>query len=239
MAHLGGLQFNPSTNEPFLRLRKHPNIIITPPRSTDVPFIVPLLNDQRVHVWLLSPPYPYNEEHARQFIDAVKPNCDQSLEHFLRATQLGVEGPAIYMTHSPVRFLREIQEDGSDIFIGDIELDRCSQVEVFLENPKVRNAENLRLPAGCSDTVWTIGYFLAPSHHGRGIMTDALESLVSELGKPLLGIRHIVATTFFGNEGSMKVFLKNGFSLKRHLVDHVEAKGKLQSLNVFERHFID
>jgi hypothetical protein len=58
---LGPLQVNPSTKEPFLRLRKHPNVIITPPRLIDVPYVVSPLNDERVHVWLQGPPYPYTE----------------------------------------------------------------------------------------------------------------------------------------------------------------------------------
>lgn len=56
---MGPLEINPLTREPFLRLRGHPNIIITPPRLTDVPFIVPALNDEQVYTWLIGPPFPY------------------------------------------------------------------------------------------------------------------------------------------------------------------------------------
>jgi RimJ/RimL family protein N-acetyltransferase len=50
---------NPKTGEPFLRLLSHKNIIITPPRLSDAPLYVPILNDERVIHWLSSPPYPY------------------------------------------------------------------------------------------------------------------------------------------------------------------------------------
>ena len=53
------LEVNPKTGEPFLRLRNHKNIILTPPRVEDAPACVPLLNDPRVCDWLAGPPYPY------------------------------------------------------------------------------------------------------------------------------------------------------------------------------------
>lgn len=59
VSRLGPLEVNQSTKEPFLRLRAHPNIIITPPRESDIPYIIPPMNDSRVHVWLNGPPYPY------------------------------------------------------------------------------------------------------------------------------------------------------------------------------------
>ncbi|KAF7347350.1 N-acetyltransferase domain-containing protein [Mycena venus] len=53
------LEVNPKTGEPFLRLLAHKNIILTPPRLSDAPFIISILNDERVYPWLSSPPYPY------------------------------------------------------------------------------------------------------------------------------------------------------------------------------------
>lgn len=235
MARFGPLEINPSTKEPFLRLRKHPSIIVTPPRPTDVPLIVPPLNDERVHVWLKGPPYPYTEEHARQFIDLIKSNCDQGIQELLEAET--EENAPLILSHFPVRYLREVQEDGSDIFLGDIGIDRCADVEGLIENPKVDNAANLSLPSGHPDIVWTIGYFLVPSYHGQGIMSDACDTLINDLGRPHLGVRNIVTTTFLENEASMKVFLKNDFKLTRQIADRMWVKGKLRSFNVFECHF--
>jgi len=53
------LEVNPKTGEPFLRLRHHKNIILTPPREVDAEAFIPLLNDPRVSDWLAGPPYPY------------------------------------------------------------------------------------------------------------------------------------------------------------------------------------
>lgn len=53
------LEINPATQEVFLRLRKHKNIVLTPVRWHDAPHMVPLFNDVRVYEWISSPPYPY------------------------------------------------------------------------------------------------------------------------------------------------------------------------------------
>ena len=45
------LEINAKTKEPFLRLRKHKNIILTPPRCEDAS----ILNDPPVHEWLPGP----------------------------------------------------------------------------------------------------------------------------------------------------------------------------------------
>jgi len=52
------LEVNLKTGEPFLRLRHHKNIILTPPREEDAEAFIPLLNDPRVD-GLAGPPYPY------------------------------------------------------------------------------------------------------------------------------------------------------------------------------------
>ncbi len=56
---LSPFEVNPSTREPFVRLRTHANVIITPPRESDIPLSVPPMNDERIHVWLTSTPFPY------------------------------------------------------------------------------------------------------------------------------------------------------------------------------------
>ena len=53
------LEINSTTGEPFLRLRKHKSIIITPPRPDDAPSIVSILNDFSVSDCLSGPPFPY------------------------------------------------------------------------------------------------------------------------------------------------------------------------------------
>lgn len=65
---LSPLELNTLTQEPFLRLRKHRNIILTPMRWEDAPHITTLLNDPRVYEWLMSTPYPYTLSNIRMIL---------------------------------------------------------------------------------------------------------------------------------------------------------------------------
>ncbi|CAM3916561.1 GNAT family N-acetyltransferase [Mesobacillus zeae] len=55
-----------------------------------------------------------------------------------------------------------------------------------------------------------IGYFLAESHWGRGIATEAVSMLVEFLFKEA-NVNRIQAEVMLQNENSKKVLLKNGF----------------------------
>ncbi|EKM82246.1 hypothetical protein AGABI1DRAFT_126577 [Agaricus bisporus var. burnettii JB137-S8] len=105
-----------------------------------------------------------------------------------------------------------------------------------LENAKHDNETNMILPAGNPDIVWTIGDFVVASHHGRGIMTDAVDTILNEIGKPLMGARHILVAVYTVNESSKKVFLKNGFAVVRCISNYAEVKGFQRDLIVLERH---
>jgi hypothetical protein len=170
MGSLGPFEVNPRTAEPFLRLRKHPNIILTPPREEDIPNLLPPLNDDRVHIWLAGVPFPYTSgkgikrfpepnltfhlEHAKNWLTRIKSQCDQALKELTDKSPI--------LTQSPVRFLREIQEDGSELFVGDLGFIRCSDIQS--ENPKHDNETNLNLPPGDPDIVWTLGGSSISSH---------------------------------------------------------------------------
>lgn len=91
-------------------------------------------------------------EHAQNWMNRIKPNCEQGLRELADALE---NNRPIILTHSPVRFLREVQEDGSDMFLGDVGLFRCPDIQ--LENPKHDLATNRALPAGHPDIIWSIG----------------------------------------------------------------------------------
>jgi hypothetical protein len=55
------LQVDPKTGEPFLHLKKHHNIILTPLRHEDKPPMAKYLNDPAIAMWLSGPPFPYTE----------------------------------------------------------------------------------------------------------------------------------------------------------------------------------
>lgn len=55
---------------------------------------------------------------------------------------------------------------------------------------------------------------LASSHHGRGIMSAVLATLLKEWVIPRMGVRNIRVEAMVGNVGSVRVFEKNGFVLE-------------------------
>jgi hypothetical protein len=55
------IQFNEKSGEPFIPLKSHSDIILTPLRFDDVPRMVEMLNDQKIIKWFDGPPYPYYE----------------------------------------------------------------------------------------------------------------------------------------------------------------------------------
>jgi len=66
------LEVNHTSNEPFLRLHKHKNIILTPARWEDAPLLVPFFNDPSIHEWLLSPPVPFHLGKSNQPISLLE-----------------------------------------------------------------------------------------------------------------------------------------------------------------------
>ncbi|KAF7436412.1 hypothetical protein PC9H_003245 [Pleurotus ostreatus] len=226
MNHPAPLQTNQATKEPFIRLRRHPNIVVTPPRLTDADALVHLLNDPRVHDWLKGPPYPYTQQDAESWL---KVTTDASGELLGKLECPVVDG-------CPFSSLREISDDGTDTFIGSVTLDRWGYPLIRDEIDKKSQLvkENFQRAAGDPDIIWTIGDYLAPSHHGRGIMTDALDTLLHDWAIPRMKARHIIVTAFTGNVGSVRVFEKLGFTLRETLPDFEDVKGRFRGFHVLE-----
>jgi hypothetical protein len=152
------LQVNPQTGEPFLRLRNHQNIIITPPRASDAPFLPPILNDPLVHQWLASPPHPYLPEHAETWLNTITTASDA----VLRDLEVSKDTPSLKIVdHCPVRFLREVQDDGTDVFLGDIAFMRCQRMGLVrtesVNSEQELTEENSRLACGDPKIVWSAG----------------------------------------------------------------------------------
>lgn len=145
------LQVNPTTGEVFLRLpAPHENVIITPPRYSDVADIVLILNDPRVYKFLVGPPFPYQPHHAVEWVEAVKNRMDKILED-LREGKTIVDG-------CPVQYIREVQPDGTELFLGDVSVTRSGWPEVIDEDLREKlTKENLEKPVGDPSIVWTMG----------------------------------------------------------------------------------
>ncbi|KAJ7780228.1 acyl-CoA N-acyltransferase, partial [Mycena maculata] len=199
---------NAATGEPFLRLpAPHANIIITPPRMSDVEPSVPIMNDPAVYMWLgPRAPIGYNAAKAESWLTQITAESDVLLDE-LRTNPRGPFSGCL------VRHVREVRAEGTDVFLGDVGLGLSNWTEVQDKEEQARLvAENNAQCAGDPDIAWHIGYYIAPSHQSRGLATAAVKALI-EWGIVWMGARCIRSGTFEGNHGSLKVLQKNGFVL--------------------------
>jgi len=231
------LEINKQTGEPFLRLLPpHSNIILTPPRATDedISAAVEILNDMRVVRWLSGPPYPYTAEHGRVWFEITAKRSKEIMEEIEAAE------PNAFIGGCPVGVIREIKEDGTEVFLGDCSINAWGFEDVGDEDKRRRliNENEKSIPPLKE---WSIGgmylkismhdhkdrpannsYFLdylAPTHHGKGIMSSALKRLLEKWAIPRMGARRISAVALEGNIGSVRVFEKNGFLMEKTLPD--------------------
>jgi len=212
------MDINPATQEPYLRLPPpNGNIIITPPRMSDASFTPAILNDPRVYRTLSGPPYPYLPEHAQDWVTMIKRTADKVLADLRDASN---EQSLLIVGGCPVRTLREVRPDGTDIYLGDIEIHRARWLEVLdAERRSELIEENDARVIGDPEIVWEIGDYLAPTHSGRGVMTAALKTVLEKWAIPRMGVRKVHVTAFKGNVGSVRVFEKNGFVMKETVED--------------------
>lgn len=244
MSHpqLHPLQFNVATGEPFLRLPSPlENITITPPRLSDTPYVVRHMNDPNIVKWFQHPPYPYLVSHADAWLPGTKASTDAVIQELEKASQDNPSGLLRVVGECPVRTLREIQEDGTDIFIGDIGIHRCAFDEE--KNPEVQrqlSEENARREVGDPEIVWCVGCkevshahefpepdslnadYLVASHHGRGIMSVALRTLLTSWAIPRMAAVRFRVEVDKDNGASVRVFEKFGFEV-RETVDKVST----------------
>jgi ribosomal-protein-alanine N-acetyltransferase len=83
-----------------------------------------------------------------------------------------------------------------------------------------------------------VGYWLAESHWGKGIMTEAVAgftkwSFESFEGKDGQRMRKLYGGVYSGNVGSMRCFLKNGYAPEGVMKGHVEKNGETLDLHWF------
>ncbi|EEP82280.1 predicted protein [Uncinocarpus reesii 1704] len=142
----------------------------------------------------------------------------------------------------PVGAIREIRrnEDGSvgEMFVGDFSITRHTFAEIIDEDKRAeRKRINDEKEVGDEEIIWTIGDWLAQSHHGKGIMTIVVKTMVDWAVRNM-NVHHIRALVGVGNIGSSRVFEKNGFTLLETVRDayplpEVKGGGRA-SFHVFE-----
>lgn len=143
-----------TTGEPFLRLPvPHTNIILTPSRASDKDATVPLLNNPIIISQLSGPPFPYLEEHA---ISWLKQKADEADSILAEIQPLSDEAPSV-VSGCPFSSIREVLEDGSNVFLGDISIRRCDWQHLPKDEREQLVKDNDAKPAGDHTIVWTIG----------------------------------------------------------------------------------
>lgn len=213
-------RFDSKTGEYYLPLpAPHSNIRLTAPRLAGDPDIqVVHMNDPRVYQNISGPPFPYLREHAEAWTSGAHAESQRLFEAIERGDK--------YIDGCPVRAIREVHEDGSDTLIGDLGVYREAPDVPWLEEGE---KDNYLKPVGDPTIVWLVGCklspilamilsqkpgiidYLEPGHHRRGIMSLALNTLISEWMIPRMNCHGITGTTLIGNSASSKVLLNNGF----------------------------
>lgn len=153
------LQFNERTGEPFLRLPSpHDNIIITTSRMSDAPTVIANMNNPAVYNWLDGPPFPYHAEHADSWLEYVKKDTDAAFEELERAQIEHPDEPPVAVNSCPVRIIREVHEDGTDVLLGDVMFVRERWPDVLDKDAKeALSKPNAEKPAGDPEIIWCIG----------------------------------------------------------------------------------
>lgn len=247
----GPLLYDEVNQEPYLPLPPpHSHIRLTPPRPTDVDAIVSILNDRRIYFHLQGPPFPYEPEHARFWLELIGKGCDNVIAE-LSALPPPREGEddEFVLSGCPVRILRERKENGEDVYLGDCGIDRNGfPMEVDLEVRKRNARENEEKPVGDPSIIWSFGGefqtsrrsecqmhlrsnsfmtdYLNPSYQGQGIMTAAVRTVIEKWAVPHMNAHRIQAEVFTGNIGSQRVFEKNGFKVFLSLPNMVDLTYK-------------
>ncbi|PYH86728.1 hypothetical protein BO82DRAFT_349884 [Aspergillus uvarum CBS 121591] len=224
--------YNPQTQEPYLRLPAPlSHIILTPHRlhqlEETVSAKVPLLNDPRIYLNLTGPPYPYLREHAEEWLKSSCAAAEPVLQALRTEFKTSVQQQQ-YFDLCPFTVIREVIEQDpetghprQDVLIGDIGIARYMFYEYRHDSAERAEAQrrNNELLPGDEGIAWGVGYFLAPSYHGKGIMTSALRTLIHDWGVPRMNIKRLMASAFVENVGSVRVFEKNDFEVLCTLED--------------------
>ncbi|KAG6820423.1 hypothetical protein H0H93_000669 [Arthromyces matolae] len=217
------LEVNAATGEPFLRVPYlDKNIVITPPRLYDVDATVVAFNDPKIYTWISGTPLPYQPEHGLDWLSQQMKEAEDILRHFEGYTAK----ESLKMTVGcPVRIIREVNEDGTDTFLGYISIHHSERKDVSCDDMRAGIlADDALKMAGDPDTVWDI-----EERHGQGIMTAAMSSLLKSWAIPRLNAHKIQASVLEGNVACMKVLQRHGFHL-RGISTYEKVRGVMKEI---------
>lgn len=158
------LKFDEATGEPYIQLpAPHNSIRLTPPRLTDAPANTAIMRDPAIYFNLIGPPFPFHEQDAIDFITSVQAWTTPVVEELerVRAENGGELSDDWVAAACPFKAIREMKEDGTDVYIGDLMMARSGYEDLGVapDDPERKRTteENMARPKGDPEIVWTIG----------------------------------------------------------------------------------
>jgi hypothetical protein len=109
---------------------------------------------------LQSAPYPYLQEHADSWVEKNKAICDAAIRELEEEDRTNPDGPLKILDLCPVRSIREVRANGTDKYLGDIAIGRCTNDEMNddSKDPEIDlTVLNLAKETGDPTIVWTVG----------------------------------------------------------------------------------
>jgi len=240
-------------NQPFIRVpHSQSQLILTPPRLTDSEAVFAILNDRRVYMNLLGPPFPYTQRDWDDWFPTISKTAADALSEYTEAEKVRQAGNGTTQkwvsTGLPVMAIREVSEDTGDMtFLGEINIRRRAFLTVLDEDERKRMKDgNDSFAPGDPRIQWEVGckfpihlgrssllppqdlfltgllVYLSPSAHGRGIMPAVLQVLLDTFLIPYMNVHHITGAYFEHNRASRRVFEKTGFVLEKVVPEAIE-----------------
>jgi len=218
-------------NEPYIPLpAPHENIRITPCRMTDAEPMFECLNHPAIYPNLVGPPYPYERTDGELWLAKQQERSAPDWRYFTGDESAPIQDGKIF-DYTPLWVIREVQSDGSQTFVGVADIVRSSFMDEADEQRKEElTKENDAKPLGDPSIVYMIGDYLAPSYHGKGIMTAVIRELIHSWGAPYMGLREVKVVVIDGNIGSRRVFEKLGFKYVGFAEGTVPTQGKREKV---------
>jgi hypothetical protein len=134
------------------------NIIIVSPRLQDAAQLCDVLNDPRVYIWILEPPFPYTMDDAISWLTKSKAEADAIWRELEQASAECPNDPPKTVGGCPFSSILEENADGSHTFLGTCGIDRHKYEEVIDVKERARLVhDNSTRPVGDPDIIWRIG----------------------------------------------------------------------------------
>ncbi|BGP39836.1 hypothetical protein JCM10450v2_003806 [Rhodotorula kratochvilovae] len=204
-------------------------LILTPTRESDIPALLRTLNDPRVGLQLVGPPYPYTPAHAAERLAFNARGTSAAfarLAERARRADAGrdEEGQGWIVDGLPLCAIR--REDTGE-WVGNFGVDRWLFEDVPAGEERERaTAENNAKCVGDKSVLWTFGFYLNPDYHGKGIMEHVLRTVLASYIFPYLNASEVRGAAFTANVASVRTQEKCGF--RRYMAyerDIVETRG--------------